>query len=256
MTKQLPTNIKNQILDMNCERETIGCSKAGVYRYSSPGKTLYLKIEQKQGELEAEYRNLSWLQGRLPVPEIIEWFQNDEFDYLLMSGLDGKMLRDDEYLRNPELAVSLLAEGINMIRSLDIGGCPIHNGTDKKLKDAEMNIERGSVDMDDWEDDNSFSSPEELLAHLRNNIPRNMETAFTHGDYCLPNILAKDRKITGFIDLGRAGVADPWQDVALCIRSLQHNFETDRFGDMLLEKIGIQLDRDKLEYHILLDELF
>jgi kanamycin kinase/aminoglycoside 3'-phosphotransferase-3 len=199
---------------------------------------------------------LSWLQGRLPVPETIEWFQNDEFDYLLVTGLDGKMLCDDEYLRNPELAVSLLAEGINMIRSLDIGGCPIHNGTDKKLKDAQKNIERGSVDMDDWEDDNSFSSPEELLQHLRSNIPRNMETAFTHGDYCLPNILAKDGKITGFIDSGRAGVADPWQDVALCIRSLWYNFGTVRFDKPLLEKTGIPMNRGKLEYHILLDELF
>ncbi len=256
MTEQLPTIIKNQITGMNCERETIGYSKASVYRYSSPGKTLYLKIEQKQGELEVEYNNMLWLQGKLPVPEIIEWFQNDEFDYLLVTGLDGKMLCDDEYLRNPELAVSLLAEGLNMIRSLDISGCPIYNGIDKKLKDAKMNIEKGIVDMDDWEENNPFSSPEELLIHLSKNIPQSKETAFTHGDYCLPNILAKDGKITGFIDLGRAGVADPWQDVALCIRSLWHNFKTDKYDGLLLEEIGIPLNQEKLDYYILLDELF
>lgn len=31
-----------------------------------------------------------------------------------------------------------------------------------------------------------------------------------HGDFCLPNILAKDDKIVGFIDLGDCGIGDPW----------------------------------------------
>lgn len=241
---------------MSCERETIGCSKAGVYRYSSPGKTLYLKIEQKQGELEVEYNNMLWLQGKLPVPEIIEWVHEGDFNYLLVTGLQGRMLCDDFYLKNPELAVSLLAKGINMMRSLDISECSIYNGTDKKLKDAEKNIGMGIVDMDDWEENNRFSSPEELLNHLKRNIPKTEEIVFTHGDYCLPNIFADDNGITGFIDLGRAGVADLWQDVALCIRSLWHNFKTDKYDGLLLEEIGIPPNQEKLDYYILLDELF
>lgn len=33
---------------------------------------------------------------------------------------------------------------------------------------------------------------------------------FIHGDFCLPNILAKDREISGFIDVEAGGVGDPW----------------------------------------------
>ena len=56
-----------------------------------------------------------------------------------------------------------------------------------------------------------------------NNQPKE-ELVFTHGDYCLPNSFIKDNKTVGFIDLGNAGIADKWQDLALCIRSLEHNF--------------------------------
>jgi kanamycin kinase/aminoglycoside 3'-phosphotransferase-3 len=56
--------------------------------------------------------------------------------------------------------------------------------------------------------------------------------------------------------MGRAGVADKWQDIALCIRSLWHNFHTREYDELLLQKIGISNDAKKLEYYILLDELF
>ena len=47
---------------------------------------------------------------------------------------------------------------------------------------------------------------------------------FIHGDFCLPNIFADDSGLTGLIDLGRAGVADKWQDIAICYRSLSNNY--------------------------------
>lgn len=49
------------------------------------------------------------------------------------------------------------------------------------------------------------------------------EPVLSHGDYCLPNLFAMGHTLSGFIDLGRAGTADRWQDIALCYRSLKHN---------------------------------
>ena len=60
-----------------------------------------------------------------------------------------------------------------------------------------------------------------------------------HGDFCLPNILVKDGKISGFIDLGDAGIGDPWRDYAWCIWSLEYNLKTDAYTGLLLEKLGI-----------------
>lgn len=76
-------------------------------------------------------------------------------------------------------------------------------------------------------------------------------------------MFAENGQITGYIDLGKAGVADRWQDIALCYRSLKQNFG-GKFGaknrdfspDALFEKLGVEKDPEKLRYYILLDELF
>lgn len=85
----------------------------------------------------------------------------------------------------------------------------------------------------------------------------------SHGDYCLPNIFVKNHRVSGFIDLGRCGKADKYQDIALCYRSLKHNFG-GKFGTVpikydckeFFEILDIRPDWDKIRYYILLDELF
>ena len=253
----LPNQIKKHISGMEYEQNNVGCSQTGVYKFFTATQVLYLKVEPKSGELETEHRNMLWLQGKLPIPRIIEWVSENNVDYLLISEIGGKMLCDDFYLKNPALAVSLLAKGINLLKSVAINGCPINNGLHKKLNDAAENIRLDRVDMNDWEtSSNGFSSPQDLLDFLNSNIPKNEELVFTHGDYCPQNIFADNDRLTGFIDIGRAGVADLWQDVALCIRSLWHNFNTKEYDDLLLKQIGIPLNKEKLDYYILLDELF
>jgi aminoglycoside phosphotransferase len=45
-----------------------------------------------------------------------------------------------------------------------------------------------------------------------------------HGDYCLPNVLVSDGKLSGLVDVGRAGLGDPRQDLAAGVWTLQYNF--------------------------------
>ena len=80
----------------------------------------------------------------------------------------------------------------------------------------------------------------------------------------MPNIFIQDGKLRSLIDLGRAGIADKYQDIALCYRSLSHNF-SGKYAEVsypdfdamaLFEALGIEPDMKKLKYYILLDELF
>ncbi|GEM_PF-2129092 len=68
----------------------------------------------------------------------------------------------------------------------------------------------------------------------------------------------------GFIDLGRSGIADKYQDIALCYRSLRHNFD-GRYGEkvyegfdviMFFDELNIVPDWNKIKFYILMDELF
>lgn len=71
-----------------------------------------------------------------------------------------------------------------------------------------------------------------------------------HGDFCLPNILAVDDKVVGFIDLGDSGIGDPWRDYAWCIWSLEYNLKTKDYTPLLLEKLNISLDEEKYRKYI------
>lgn len=70
---------------------------------------------------------------------------------------------------------------------------------------------------------------------------------FIHGDFCLPNILAKDGEVSGFIDLEAGGIGDPWMDYAWCIWSLEYNLGTNRYTGLLLDELGIAFDREKFQ---------
>ena len=65
-----------------------------------------------------------------------------------------------------------------------------------------------------------------------------------HGDFCLPNILVTNENNIGYIDLGDAGIGDPWRDYAWCIWSLEYNLNSKDYTPYLLEKLNIEFDEE------------
>jgi kanamycin kinase len=45
-----------------------------------------------------------------------------------------------------------------------------------------------------------------------------------HGDYCLPNVLVEQGALVGIVDVGRAGLGDPRDDLAAGLWTLHYNF--------------------------------
>ena len=78
--------------------------------------------------------------------------------------------------------------------------------------------------------------------------------SFTHGDLCLPNIYFDENiNFIGFIDLGSAGLGDSWCDYSWMLWSLEYNLKTDKYNDVLLNKLGIEFDNNKYEKYIPLE---
>lgn len=174
-----------------------------VYRV---GEDYILKVSDNIERLQRERAVNDFLTGKIAVSESVLFAVEEERAFYLKTMLKGETLAEEEYLREPQKLVQLLARAMRMIHSVDVKDCPI------KSPDSEGNC-------------------------------------FIHGDFCLPNILAKDGEISGFIDVEAGGVGDPWMDYAWCIWSLEHNLHTDQYTGLLLEALGIEFDREKFEYY-------
>ena len=188
-----------------------------------------------------------------------EVFSKVPKEYIIDSNYSDTLDCVEEIVNNPEILINLLCEGLKMLWDIDINQYDIKKVSNiyERLKNARFNVENNLVDvnnvMPETFEKNGFSSPKDLLEWLENNIP-SQDLVFTHGDFCFENIFAKNGHINGFIDLGKAGIADRWQDLAICIRELDDL--NPNYSNLLLSKLGIEKDDFKLKYYMLLDELF
>lgn len=174
---------------------------------------------------------------------------------------------DEYFLENPNELLKLLANALKMLWKIDVSTCPRVRDLQTEINEARYRVENNLVDLEDVEPDtfgeNGFKNPNELLKWLEENTPE-YEPVFSHGDFCLPNILIENNEISGFIDLGDAGIGDKWRDIALCYRSLKHNFDGTYGGkvypnfdpDLLFTYLEIEPNYKKIKYYLLLDELF
>ncbi len=225
-----------------------------------------LKIQPCNKNLVNERRMMTWLRGKLPVPEILAYEEEDGMSWLLMTRLPGQMACADRYMADPALLVRLLARGLKDLWEVDTRDCPVNQSLSKLLADARRQVEQGLVDLDNVQPETfgegGFENPEALLHWLEENRPEE-EPVLSHGDYCLPNVFFQEDSVSGFLDLGRCGVGDKWFDIALCYRSLQNNF-SGLYGRPwpgldpmdLFRELDLQPNWEKLRYYILLDELF
>ncbi len=262
----LPEGIAKLVAGEAYETDTVGMSGSSVLIYGDK----VLKVQEYKEEAENEYRMLQYLQGRLPVPAVYAHEIAEGRSYLLMDKCVGEMACSPAYMSRPDMQCRLLAAGLKRLWSIDCPDCPSNQGIARKLAAASYNVENNLVDLENVQPDtfgeNGFRDPAELLEWLYQNIPEE-EPVLSHGDYCIPNVFGEQDKVTGYIDLGRTGIADKWCDIALCYRSLSNNYSGkyshhgagawSGYDDLrLFRELGIEPDWKKIRYYILLDELF
>ncbi len=259
---KLPSSILSRVAGQPFTVNDTGMSGAQVFLF--PG--LALKISRHSVLTDGMVQVMNWLEGRLPAPRVIALEKDAEKEYLLMTRITGKMACDRRYLEQPDLLLSLLAEALHMLWRVDWTGCPQSRSLEEELAHARYSLENGLVDFSRCEPETfgpgGFKSPEALLLWLESNKPP-LEPAFSHGDCCLPNIFFEGNQVSGFIDLGDAGIADKWRDLSLCFRSLRHNTD-GTYGcvipgfrpERLFDYLGVAPDWDKMRYYLLLDEFF
>jgi aminoglycoside phosphotransferase len=189
------------------------------------------------------------------VPEVIGFAGDDLSHHLLISEMPGPTAADPRDRDAIAGLVENLAEGLRMVHAVPAADCPFDHRIAAEIERARERMERGLVDEEDFDEEHRGRSARSLFEELTARIPEE-DPVFTHGDYCLPNVIVAGGGISGFIDLGRAGIGDRYRDLALAARSLAFNFG-EQWVPLLFDAYGIaRPDPGRLAFHRLLDEFF
>ena len=177
---------------------------------------------------------------------------------MISKKLEGDMICCDEIFDDMKFVIELSARAIKMLQNTNVDNLIINNNLSKKLALAKYNIDNNLVNSSDMTEKNQkkFGSVTNLYEYLINNKVSEDNLCFSHGDLSLPNMFYKEDEITGFLDLGDAGIADMWYDIAILVKSLRRNYETVEAEEYLFKCMNIEPDYEKIEYYILLTELF
>lgn len=240
----------------NTYTKSNGMSPAEVIRCKLKNGCVYIKSsEEKYSKttfsVKRETDVMQWLSGKLIVPRVIDFGFENNREFVVMSELKGMHI--DDLKDDPEKYIAHLAKAVKLIQSVDISDCPFDSSVNVRLSELQYLMQNGLASFDDWEPETEFTDPDELYKWLCKNKPLREELFFSHGD--LTANFFVDGSNYYFYDLGRAGIADKWLDIAFCIREIR------AFGDKKLENKFFQLlnlepDYEKIEYFMLLDEMF
>ncbi len=246
-----------RLAEARWQRQTLGESGADVFRIeTADGASLFLKSEPAAplAELPGEIARLEWLarQG-LPAPAVIDQALEHGRHWLLMSAVPGRDLASGPF--GPAEIVGHMADALRLLHRVPVATCPFDHRLARRIEDAQARAVAGLVDESDFDDERAGWTALDLFERLRATRPASEDLVVTHGDACLPNLMASADGFAGFIDCGRLGVADRWQDLALAARSIGFNLG-DTWVAPFFERYGIAPDAGRLAFYSLLDEFF
>lgn len=257
----LPPALTAMLADHDWALDQVGESGATIHHVSArgAGPDLYLKHGQASvaDDIEREMTRMRWLAPYLPVPELVQYHRTPDEAWLVTTALPGRTAWQwlEEDASNAPAIIDALADFLRRFHAIAIDDCPFDSGHRLRLAQARMRIIAGAVDTDDFDEARQGWTADQVWDALQALLPLPPASVVTHGDFSLDNLLIQDGVVTGCIDLGRVGIADPYQDIAIMWNCLK-DFGS-RLQDRFLARYGQPIaDQKRLDFHLLLDELF
>ena len=227
-----------------------------VYRLEHPGGDVrFLKVKPAgvyPGVLE-EAERLRWAAGHLPVPEVVSVGGETDVGWLVTTALPGVHGADPRSLARPSTFVATFAAGLRHFHDeAPVDACPFDSRLDVAVARAHRRLTSGAGQRKlDFHDEHRHLTPDAALDILQSDRPPEEDLVVCHGDYCPPNVLLVENRVTGYLDLGELGVADRWWDLAVATWSLDWNLGPGH-QEAFLALYGAPLDPDRLRYYRLL----
>jgi aminoglycoside 3'-phosphotransferase-2 len=254
----LPSDLLVSLDGYEASEETLGCSDAAVFRLCAPNRPpliAKLSAAAKSADRREEATRVKWLKGvGILAPHVIHVAEARDYFWLVMECLSGEDATKSR--APPAVKTRELAKALKAIHRLDPNACPFDETLAVKLARAANRLKANDVNEDDFDDENRGKTAAELYRQLERLCPATEDVVVAHGDACLPNVMLDGGRFSGFVDCGRLGRSDRYQDLALACRSIAANLGSGWIGVFLREYGVTTIDEDRIRFYRLLDEFF
>lgn len=258
MALRIPSGLGSTLRGYDLIPDTIGRSGDGVYRLEAACRpTLFLKVSERTHEnrLVAEAHRMAWLSSvGIPAPRILHAVETIDQHWLVMECLPGaNAVLSTE---SPAVKVRQVARALADLHALPAADCPFDETLAIKLERAKRNIKAGEVDVEDFDHDHLGMTAPELYCAMESLRPEHEDIVVAHGDASLPNFMLDGGAFAGFVDCGRLGRSDRYQDLSLACHSIEYSLGADWVAPFLRLYGLATVDEQKLRFYRMLDEFF
>lgn len=254
----MPTQWSQTFSGAPIEQLTTGESGAEVSRIRCiTGEHLLVKSEPigAHSELPEEIERLRWMNRLdLPGPTVLDATTENNRHWLLMSAVPGRDLASANDLSPPQV-ISILVVALRTLHQVPIEKCPFDHSLEQRIAVAKGRVSAGLVDEADFDDERLGRTAQDVFTEMLSTIPETYDLAVTHGDACLPNFMVGGSSFTGYIDCGRLGISDIYQDLALAARSIERNLG-QAWVAPFFRAYGVEPDQQRIAFYRLLDEFY
>lgn len=243
-----------------------GESGARVLRDAQRHRYLKVGVGDSAAALAAERDRVMWLEeSDVPGAGFLEWHDGDHGVGLVTSEVPGIPADQLDRLDLAQ-AWGSIAEHVHRLHALPSRDCPFDMRLIDRMTAARSTVREDRVHRSFLPEAILDTPPQELLESLEEQLAvrqdeEDSSLAVCHGDLCLPNIMIDPAtsQVTGFIDVGRLGRADPHADFALLFANAHGTWADEtrstRAEEDFRSRYGATIDPERLRFYLHLDGL-
>lgn len=228
----------------------------------------YAKVAPREdiAVLKAERDRIEWLSNTaIPCPTVLAWHPVDDAAVLVTREVIGTPA---DQLTAAQLAHAWpsIADALAQLHCLPVDACPFDRTLAQMMPLARATIAEDRLHTEYLPQHLVEAPPSEILHRLEEGLAvrtaqSSADAVVCHGDFCLPNIVIDPDtlRVSGLIDLGRLGKADPYADISLLLANAPESWPDERAaraadGEFAV-RYGITLDSARQDFYLTLDPL-
>jgi kanamycin kinase len=185
-------------------------------------------------DLAAEAERLAWAAPYASVPEVVAYENRDDGEVLVTRALTGSNAVVEPWRSHPEHTVRALGVALRALHdALPVESCPFSWSIAERAARTRAVGDPARIAMLD----------------ALGPAPAERDVVVCHGDACAPNtLIGADGVPSGYVDLGRLGLADRWADIAVGAMSTEWNYG-DGWTGVYYEAYGVEPDDERIAYY-------